>query len=68
MDEVGIEQARLTLGDIVDKARLTSTPTRITRHGKPGAVVVNDDWYRSAVEMIARARGDGYPEVREAKS
>lgn len=63
MDEIGIEQARLTLGDIVDKARLTSTPTRITRHGKPGAVVVSDDWYRSATEMIRRARGDGYPET-----
>jgi prevent-host-death family protein len=39
MDEIGIEKARTTLGEIVDKARLAGASTLITRKGKPAAVV-----------------------------
>jgi prevent-host-death family protein len=45
MDEIGIERARNLLGEIVEQARLAEQPTRLTRHGKPAAVVVNADWY-----------------------
>jgi prevent-host-death family protein len=45
MDQVSIEGARRTLGDVVDKARLMDEPTVITRQGKPAAVVVSVDWY-----------------------
>jgi prevent-host-death family protein len=45
MDEMGIEEARLKLGDIVDRARLAEEATMITRHGKPAAVVVPVGWW-----------------------
>jgi prevent-host-death family protein len=45
MDEASIEQARLKLGEIVDRARLADQFTVITRQGKPAAVVVSVDWY-----------------------
>ena len=51
MDEVSIEQARKKLGEIVDRARLAGTPTRITRHGTPAAVVVSAEWYAKAIKM-----------------
>lgn len=54
MDEASIETARRTLGEIVDKARLAGEPTRITRQGKPAAVVVSSGWYAWAVELIER--------------
>jgi prevent-host-death family protein len=40
MEEISIEEARRTLGDIVDRARLAGQSTVITRHGKPAAMVV----------------------------
>lgn len=52
MDEIGIEKARVTLGDIIDRARMLNQPTRITRHGKPGAVVVSEEWYAWATGVI----------------
>lgn len=45
--EASIEQARLKLGEIVDRARLADQFTVITRQGKPAAVVVNVDWYEA---------------------
>jgi prevent-host-death family protein len=48
MDQVSIEGARRTLGDVVDKARFTDEPTVITRQGKPAAVVVSVGWYEQA--------------------
>jgi prevent-host-death family protein len=50
MDQVSIEQARRTLGEIVDRARIAGEPTLITRQGKPGAVVVPVEWYEQAQE------------------
>ena len=52
MDEASIETARRTLGEIVDKARLAGEPTRITRQGKPAAVVVSSGWYARAAEAM----------------
>ena len=56
MDEIGIEQARNQLGEIIDRARFTGQPTLLTRKGKPGGVVVNADWYESAISFIGEFR------------
>jgi prevent-host-death family protein len=53
MDQVSIEGARRTLGDVVDKARFTGEPTVITRQGKPAAVIVGVDWFEQARAEIA---------------
>jgi prevent-host-death family protein len=52
MESVSIEQARVTLGDLVDQARLAGTPTTIMRYRKPAAVIVPLSWYERAVEAI----------------
>lgn len=41
MEQVSLDQARRTLGEIVDRARLTGQATLITRQGKPAAVVIS---------------------------
>jgi prevent-host-death family protein len=41
VEAVGIEEARRTFGDLVDRARLAGEPSLITRHGKSAAVLVN---------------------------
>lgn len=46
MEEIGLEKARQSLGEIVDKARLAGMPTLVTRQNKPAAVIVSYDWYR----------------------
>lgn len=53
MDEMSIEAARPKLGEIIDRARLAGEPTRITRVGKPAAVVVSVEWYEQAKALIA---------------
>ncbi len=55
MEAVSIEEARRTLGDLVDRARLAGKPTLITRHGKSAAVLVTVDWYEEAAEVLASA-------------
>jgi prevent-host-death family protein len=45
MEQVSLDQARRTLGEIVDRARLTGQATLITRQGKPAAVVINIERY-----------------------
>lgn len=45
MEQVSIEEARRTLGEIVDRARLAGQATVITRQGKPAAVVVSLERY-----------------------
>jgi prevent-host-death family protein len=55
MEQIGIEEARRRLGDIVDRARLTHEHTQITRMGKPAAVVVSAEWYEQAKALIAAA-------------
>jgi prevent-host-death family protein len=62
MDEIGIERARHTLGEIVDKARFTGEPTAITRQGKRAVVVVGVQWFEQAadvIDMTLRAVGRG---------
>lgn len=56
MREMGIDEARPKLGEIVDRARYTGQPTLITRQGLPGAVVVSKDWYELALSFIAEFR------------
>jgi PHD/YefM family antitoxin component YafN of YafNO toxin-antitoxin module len=55
MESVNIEEARRTLGDIVDRARLVGEPTLIMRYRKTAAVVVNADWYHQAAACLERA-------------
>jgi len=55
MEQVSLEQARRTLGEIVDRARLAGQATLITRQGKPAAVVVNVERYEE--DAAARAAG-----------
>ena len=57
MRSVGIEEARRTIGDLVDRARLTGEPTMITRHGKPGAVLVAVEWFTAAQTTTGPADG-----------
>lgn len=55
MEQVSIEAARRTLGEIVDRARLANQVTLITRQGKPAAVVANVEWYEEARALIVTA-------------
>lgn len=48
MRSVSIEEARRTLGDLIDRARLADEPTMVTRNGKPGAVIVGPEWFSAA--------------------
>jgi prevent-host-death family protein len=50
MEQVSLDQARRTLGEIVDRARLTGRATLITRQGKPAALVISIDRYREQGE------------------
>ena len=52
MEQIGIEEARRRLGEIIDRARLVHEPTQITRTGKPAAVVVAADWYDAVIDYI----------------
>jgi prevent-host-death family protein len=45
MRSVNIEDARKTLGELVDRARIAGEPVLITRYNKPAAVLVSADWY-----------------------
>ena len=56
MEEIGLEEARRTLGEIVDRARLAEQPTLITRQGKPAAVVVGAAIYEA---MLGKIKGEG---------
>lgn len=51
MEQVSLEAARRTLGEIVDRARLAGQATLITRQGKPAAMVINVDRYREQGEV-----------------
>ncbi len=45
MKSVNIEEARKTLGELVDRARIADERVLITRYNKPAAVLVGADWY-----------------------
>lgn len=55
MDVTGLEEARRTLGEIVDRARLADQPTLITRQGKPAAVVIGAESYEAMLSLLADA-------------
>jgi prevent-host-death family protein len=52
MRDMGIEEARRALGDIIDRARLLDEPTTITRQGKPAAVIVPIEWYQQVKGLL----------------
>jgi prevent-host-death family protein len=56
MNEIGVEEARQTLGELVALARMTGQPTRLTRYGKPAAVIVSPDWYEKAVKALGKEK------------
>lgn len=58
MEETTLEKARGVLGEIVERARVSGEATLITRYGVPAAVVVNADWYESALSFIGEFRPD----------
>jgi prevent-host-death family protein len=45
MEELGIEEARRKLGEIVSRARYAGERTVITRYAEPIAVIVPVEWY-----------------------
>lgn len=53
MQSANIEEARRTLGDLVDRAHLAGEPTLITRNGRPRAVMVSTSWYEQAEKALA---------------
>ena len=59
MEQASIEEARRTLGEIIDRARLADQPTLITRQGKPAAVVVGAEAYEAMLGTIRAAQKDG---------
>ncbi len=58
MESVNIEEARRTLGDLVDQARIAGSPTLIMRYRKPAAILVNPDWYHRAAECLEQQGGE----------
>jgi prevent-host-death family protein len=66
MTTVQIEEARKTLGELVDRARLAGEPTLIMRNRRPGAVLVPVDWYEEAQAALDSA-ADGSVTDREAR-
>jgi prevent-host-death family protein len=57
MRMVSVEQARVGLGDLVDRARLAGEPTLIICYGRPAAVVVSQEWYKEAEQALAAPGG-----------
>ena len=53
METAQIEEARRTLGELVDRARLAGEPTLIMRNRKPGAVLVPVGWYEEAEALMS---------------
>jgi prevent-host-death family protein len=52
MEEIGLEDARRQIGELVDLARFAGQHTAITRHGKPAAVIVGSVWYDAVVSLM----------------
>jgi prevent-host-death family protein len=52
MDETPLQEARSTLGLLVDKARLAGEPTLITRQGKPAALIVGAEWFDDVLALL----------------
>jgi prevent-host-death family protein len=54
---VNIEEARKTLGELVDRARIAGEAVLITRYNKPAAVLVSTDWYSQVTGETAQPEG-----------
>jgi prevent-host-death family protein len=62
MDDIGIEDARKALGEIVDRARLRGETTVITRQGRAAAVVIGIEAFsdiKDALSVIGEALARG---------
>ena len=59
MDTISLHHARNTIGDIVNRARYSGTPTLITSQGKPAAVIVSVPWYQDALSHLGETGTDG---------
>ena len=64
MEHVGIEKARTSLGEIVNRAHFGDDPTVITRHGVPAAVVISVKWYEAALAADPRDAPQAFAEER----
>lgn len=65
MEAMQIEEARKTLGELVDRARLAGEPTLIMRYRKPAAVLVPVGWYEEAEAVLSEV---GPTMAREARN
>lgn len=63
MEAVQIEEARKTLGELVDRARLAGEPTLIMRYRKPAAVLVPVSWYEEASAVLSEVGPTMAPEA-----
>jgi prevent-host-death family protein len=54
---VSIEDARKTLGELVDRARIAGEAVLITRYNKPAAVLVSTEWYTRVTGEAAAPEG-----------
>lgn len=61
--EMGIEEARKQLGDLVLDAQRDSIATRITRKGKPAAILMPDATAGDADPAYTKGREDGEAHV-----
>jgi prevent-host-death family protein len=52
--EISIDQLRRVLGDRVDAAYHREEATVVTRNGKPRAVLVSYEWFRSHHDTSSR--------------
>ena len=59
VEETGIEKARQTLGEIVNRAQYKNEPTLITRQGKAVAVVISVEQALGAWGIAATTIGGG---------
>jgi prevent-host-death family protein len=57
MKSVNIEDARKTLGELVDRARIGGEHTLIMRYNKPAAILVSADWYSQVTGETVQPEG-----------
>lgn len=52
MREASLEEARKTLGDLFEQVKLTGKAVRLTRYGKGGVLLVNEDMFRRLLDGL----------------
>jgi len=50
MIDVAVSEARQRLAELIDTARLTGEPVRVTRRGRPVAVIIDSDAYERLID------------------